>query len=197
MQNKTRMAFLLLGVMIFVAIFMAQGKTSGLRFDVKGDTAYLNGGTDQRSYGEMKRFLDDNPEVRHLVLRRMPGTTDSMTNMRIARLIRKRGLTTHLEKRSRIASGAVDLFISGVKRTMECGAMIGVHSWSYEGNIGPKDIGRDVNQPIHEKFLNDMEIDPSFYVFTREAAEPDNIYYMTYSEIERFGLLTQSAGCDR
>lgn len=164
---------------------------------VSGSTAYVDGGTDSSSYSEMKSFLDDNAQVQHLILRRMPGTTDSLTNLRIARLIRKRGLTTHLEKRSRIASGAVDLFISGARRTMECGAMIGVHSWSIDGIIGPKDMGVDHNQSVHEDFLDDMGIDPDFYVFTREAAEPENIYYMNYDEIERFGLLTTPAGCAR
>ncbi len=197
MQNKTRIALAMMALMFGVAVWIGSQKTSGLRFSVKGNTAILDGGTDSRSFTEMKTFLNDNPEVEHLILRNMPGTTDAMTNLKIARMIRKRGLSTHLQKRSRIASGAVDLFISGVRRTMECGAKIGVHSWSVDGRIGPKLMGADYNQPVHEEFLSDMGIDPAFYVFTREASEPESIYIMKYSEIEQYGLLTQSAGCER
>ena len=197
MQNKTRIAFVLVGIMILMAIYMSEGRPDGLRFSVKGETAYVNGGTDQFSLDEMKAFLKDNPDVERLVLRNMPGTTDSVTNLKIARLIRRRGLDTHLERRSYIASGAVDLFLSGVNRTMECGAMIGVHSWSLDGYISPLDLGSDQYQPMHERFLSDMGVDPKFYVFTRSAAEPENMYYLNDEEIERFGLLTQDAGCSK
>jgi len=195
MQNKTRIAFGLVGLMVFATIYVAQGKPGTLQFTVNGETAYVSGVTKQRSYYEMKRFLNDNPEVQRLVLKDMPGTHDSLTNLSIARMIRNRGLATHLERDSYIASGAVDLFISGAERTMECGAFIGVHSWSFNGEIGPNDMGKDYHQSLHETFLRDMGVDPRFYVFTREAAEPEEIYYMKYSEIERFGLLTQDAGC--
>lgn len=194
-QNKTRIAFGLVGIMIFLAFYWAEKSDGTLSFRVKGDTAYVYGGTNSTSYGVTKDFLNENPDVQHLVLRIMPGTEDAETNLRIARLIRERGLTTHLERRSRIASGAVDLFIAGSKRTMECGALIGVHSWSFDGKIGPKDIGVDRNQSLHEGFLDDMGIDTAFYVFTREAAPPEDIYFMQYGEIERFGLLTEPAGC--
>ena len=196
MQTKTRIAFALVGLMILATLFLARGKTSDLRMEAVGDMAYLNGTTDRRSYGEMKSFLKQNPGVKHLVLMRMPGTKHSRENLRLARLIRKNGLSTHLRRDSWIASGAVDLFISGAKRTMECGAKIGVHSWSFNGNIGPDDIGRDDQRSIHENFLSDMGVDPRFYVFTREAAGPEDIYVLNYNEIERFGLLTQPAGCD-
>lgn len=196
MQNKTRIAIGLMAVMFALAVWISSQKTSELRFSVKGDTAIVNGGTDSRSYSEMKTFLNNNPDVRHLILRDMPGTTDAMTNLKIARMIRKRGITTHLQRRSRIASGAVDLFISGARRTMECGARIGVHSWSVDGRIGPKRMGADYNQPVHEEFLADMGIDPAFYVFTRDASEPENIYIMKYAEIEEYGLLTEPAGCE-
>jgi len=195
MQNKTRIAFALVGFLILFTIITTEGREEGLRFKVKGDTAYVDGGTDSFSYGSFKNFIDEYPDVEHLVLRRMPGTTDSTTNLRIARLIRRRNITTHLERRSIIASGAVDLFISGRQRTMECGALIGVHSWSFDGHVGPKDIGRDDNQKMHETFLKDMGVDPDFYVFTREAADPDEIYYLKSDEIDQYGLLTEPVDC--
>jgi len=195
MQNKTRLAFAMIAIMIGVTLFISNRKTSDLRIFVDGDTAVLSGVTNKISYREMKRFLRKNPQIEHLVLGDMPGTVNSASNLRIARLIRKNGLTTHLRRDSRIASGAVDLFISGTKRTMECGALIGVHSWGLPGNLSPNDMGRDDSRSIHEKFLKDMGVDPSFYVFTRDAAEPEEIYVLKSDEIIRFGLLTKPSNC--
>lgn len=189
----------LIAIMAAVAIHRAVQPDAGLlKFHAEGDSAYGNGDTNGMSVGMVRKFLDDNPQVRQLVLKKMPGTTDADMNIRIAREIRKRGLSTHLEGNSFIASGAVDLFLAGTERTMECGAIIGVHSWGVTGDrtgtISPKTIGVDRRQKFHENFLRDMGIDPAFYVFTREAAEPDALHFMTGEEIEHYGLLTED-GC--
>ncbi|NNE56863.1 MAG: hypothetical protein HKN36_02040 [Hellea sp.] len=198
MQNKTRIAFALVGVLIAFAVWQGWQKLcDDLRFKVRGDRALVYGTTDSLSLGTMRSFIRDNPQVETLVLHRMSGTKDSATNLRIAREIRDARLKTHLLPNSYIASGAVDLFIAGTERTMECGAMIGVHSWSIgdKERFSPKDIGFDRSQPKHERFLREMGIDPAFYVFTREAAEPEDIYVMKMDEIERYGLLTNRKGC--
>jgi len=167
-----------------------------LKFRVKDDRAYGYGDTTAMSVHMVREFLNDNPDVKMLVLKKMPGTRDADMNIRIAREIRKRGLKTHLDSNSFIASGAVDLFLAGTERTMECGAMIGVHSWGLTGDrtgqISPRTIGIDRRQKFHEDFLKDMDIDPSFYVFTREAAPPDDLYFLTADDIARFGLLTEN-----
>ncbi len=172
-----------------------------LKFTVRGDIAYGNGGTDGWSRHDVNKALDENPQVRTLVLKLMPGTQDSATNLKLARDIRARGLSTHLQSNSIIASGAVDLFLAGIERTMDCGALIGVHSWSISGaretiRISPTDMGADQFQKHHEKFLSDMGIDPAFYAFTRAAAEPEHIHYMSMDEIRRFDLLTEYPDCN-
>ena len=192
-------------LMLFTAINTAMKPDAGLlKFSVSGDTAYGNGVTKSRSLSDVRRFLDDNPQVRTLVLQKMPGTQDMTTNRKIARLIRERGLNTRLESRSMIASGAVDLFIAGNRRTMDCGAMIGVHSWQQatpEGALirgaefSPRTMGVDRQQNFHEDFLEDMGVDPAFYAFTREAAPPNKLYFLSLDDMKRFGLLTQYPEC--
>ena len=118
--------------------------------------------------------IRDSPYVDTLVFKKMPGTQDADSNLKLAYDIRRRGLNTHIESNSVIASGAVDLFLAGNKRTMDCGALIGVHSWSVAGGrstirISPTDMGIDRRQKYQEKFLSDMGIDPAFYAFTRAA----------------------------
>ncbi len=198
-RRKQIIVFCLLLIVAFTAVYnVTRPNAGGLRFEVEGDTAYVYGGTDSTSYGVAKRFFDENPQVNHLILKRMPGTQNADTNLRIARLIRQRGISTHLETNSYIASGAVDLLLSGIERSMDCGAKIGVHSWSYHSpnNIGvfsPKNLGRDRRQRVQEKFLRDMGINPDFYAFTRDAADADSLYILRPKDIARFDLLTEDA----
>jgi len=198
-RRQQIIVFILLLIGALYAVFKVTQPGHGtIRFEVEGQTAYVNGGTDSTSFGVTKRFLDDNPNVRRLVLQRMPGTVDADTNLRIARMIRARGIDTHIERRSYIASGAVDLFLSGAQRTMECGALIGVHSWSYHGRHGigvfsPKNIGYDDRKGVQKLFLRKMGIDPNFYEFTRDSADADDIYILLPKDVARFDLLTEEA----
>ncbi|MBC6403616.1 MAG: hypothetical protein GDA35_08350 [Hyphomonadaceae bacterium] len=199
----------LVGVLMVLMLGLATYKSTRpdadiLKFRVLGGYAYGYGVTKSRSLSDFRHFINANPDVHTLVLVNMPGTQDLVTNTKIARLIRSKGLDTHLPDRGRIASGAVDLFIAGTKRTMDCGAQIGVHSWRLGGSpnslvkndgFHPQNMGTDRYRRAQEIFLYDMGVDPDFYVFTREAAPPEDIYYLTPEEIERFGLLTEPADC--
>ena len=197
MKTQQYIAFVLLAIGAVVAIYGASRPDAGLlKFKVKDNIAYGYGGTSDWSVHQVKNFFNDNPHVDTFVLKKMPGTIDANMNMRIARDIRRRGLKTHLESNSYIASGAVDLFLAGTQRTMECGALIGVHSWSSGKHYYPAKIGHDPEQKKHEKFLTEMGIDPSFYAFTRDAALPHDIYYLKMEEIRRFGLLTEDVECE-
>ncbi|MEE9347637.1 MAG: hypothetical protein V3U82_05545 [Robiginitomaculum sp.] len=171
-----------------------------LRFEVSGERAYGYGVTDGRSIADMKRFTRDNPAVKTLVLKSMGGTHDSLANLRIARHFRASGLAMHLEGDSYIASGAVDLFLSGTRRTMECGARIGVHSWGnayYEsGQDDMRNGRRDEFEGLHKRFLKDMGITPGFYIFTRAAAPPSGIYWLTMEDLRRFDLLSEYPDCE-
>ena len=198
MRTQKIIAAGLIAIMFAVGIHGALQPDAGLlKFRAVDNMAYGNGNTNGMSVAMVRDFLDENPQVDTLVMGKMPGTKDADMNTRIAREIRARGLKTHLPKNGFIASGAVDLFIAGTERTMECGGMIGVHSWGITGDrtgtISPKTMGVDRRQKFHEKFLSDMGIDPAFYVFTREAAEPSQLHFMSPEEIERWGLLTEES----
>ncbi len=202
MKTQQIITIVLIAIGAAVAIYGATRPDVGLlKFRVKDNIAYGYGGTDDRSVAAVKKLMQDHPYVDTLVFKKMPGTSDADMNLRLARDIRRRGLNTHIESNSMIASGAVDLFLAGKQRTMECGALIGVHSWSVSGarstiRISPQDMGTDRRQKYHEDFLTDMGIDPAFYAFTRAAAEPENIHYMSMDEIRRFDLLTEYPDCE-
>jgi len=198
MRTQQIITAILFSIGAAVAVYTATRPDYGLlKFSVRGTTAYGNGSTNGSSVSQVGRFLDNNPAVDKLVFKWMSGTSDADRNLIIARKIRNRDLHTHLTSGSFIASGAVDLFLAGTTRTMECGARIGVHSWSSgDGIYHPAAIGHDPRQKTQEKFLKDMDIDPSFYVFTRDAALPDDLHILTNAEIEKFGLLTEPVKCE-
>ena len=162
---------------------------------VEDSVAHAYGTTDTESFAEVREVLRRNPQIDTLVLRDVPGTKDMFTNTRIARLIRRRGIDTHLERSSRIASGGVDLFLAGERRTMECGASIGVHSWKNVDGDTPASLGFDPAAPYMQEFHAEIGVDPGFYPFARDASPHELLYVLRPRDIERFNLLSEP--CER
>ncbi|MES9906888.1 MAG: hypothetical protein ABW150_00085 [Candidatus Thiodiazotropha sp.] len=161
-----------------------------------GENLRLSGGLGTRAYNQIFDLVSDHPEVTTIVEGTISGSIHDDINMQTGRLIRKSGLSTHLTSTSDIASGAVDLFCSGNQRTMEEGAMFGVHSWSdSENGIEAADLPAD--SPLHNAqitYFNEMLGEPigkDFYFFTIYAAPADDIYLMSRAEIESFGIITE------
>lgn len=98
---------------------------------------------------------------------------------------------THLTAQSAIASGAVDLFLSGVNRTMERGAQMGVHSGSdtrKEAANYPKDAHEHA---LNRDYIVDMDVPEDFYWFTIYEAPADATAWMSVADIKQYGLLTE------
>ena len=157
---------------------------------VHGERLYIMGDLNAATPGKIKRVLAANPGVTTLVLTAMPGSMDDEALFPFASWIRSKGLNTHLTSRSVIASGAVDLFLAGTKRTMEKGAMLGVHSWS-DGDRQASDFPRgDDAHRMNADYIAAMLGQDAFYWFTIYAAAADGMHWMTQSEIDKHGLLT-------
>lgn len=160
-----------------------------------GENLRLSGGLGTRTYNQVFDLMKNHPQVSTIVEGNISGSIHDDINMQTGRLIRKSGLSTHLLSTSDIASGAVDLFCSGNRRTMEDGAAFGVHSWS-DTEEGIEAGSLPVDSPLHNAqiaYFNEMLGEPigkDFYFFTINAAPADDIYYMSRSEIESFGILT-------
>ncbi|WP_298913541.1 hypothetical protein [uncultured Algimonas sp.] len=197
-RRKRSPVGLLIGLLIAV-IFMWEAvqprPDPDARFNlvVEDTIAYAYGGTDHHSFADVRRQLDENPQLETIVLKHVPGTTHLGENTRIAQMIRARGLNTHLESTSFIASGGVDLFLAGRERTMECGARLGVHSWQNQHGESPRTLGHDPIQDRMERFHASLDVDPDFYAFARDAAPHSTLYFLSRDDLERFGLLTDGA----
>ena len=188
--------FALVGVgLILLSALAFQGSDPDLlRFEVEGERAFGYGFTDGRSETIIRELTRDHPQVETLVFVNMPGTRDVTSNYRLARSIRRAGLNTELLPQSRIASGAVDLFLAGVDRTVACGALIGVHAWGSSG-FDAQDAVWDNHRSYSRDFLSDMGVDPDFYDFRTQAAGSESIHWMNDEEIERWKLPTEPRTC--
>lgn len=162
----------------------------GLTLDVRGDLLFVKGVVDRRSRRETSALLDTSPSVRTAVLTMVPGSVDDETNFALGRMLRAAGVTTYLPARGLVASGGTDLFLAGVRRIVERGARVGVHSWaseSVDGNDIPRD---DASHRIYLEYYRDIGIAEAFYWFTLEAAPPEGVHWMTEAEMERYAVYT-------
>ncbi len=160
-------------------------------YKVVGRDLQVSGVISVSSLGLFAEVMEKNPQVERLVLLEMPGSVNDEIMIRLAYRVRELGLDTHLTAESRINSGSVDLFLSGVERTMEKGAQLGVHSWA-DGKRDARDYPRD--SPEHEMnraYIEAMLGSDDFFWFTIYAAPADEIHVMTAEEIARYGLLTR------
>lgn len=100
-------------------------------------------------------------------------------------------MITYLPAQGEIASGGTDLFLAGVRRIVERGARIGVHSWSIDGADTGDTLARD--HPEHEVYLSyyrDVGIAEDFYWYTLQAAPPEDIHWMTEEEMALYVIYT-------
>ena len=94
---------------------------------------------------------------------------------------------------SSIASGGVDLFLAGVKRTRGDNVKLGVHSWSDESGNQASDYPEDsdehkANITYYENLGYSSQWAREFYFFTIQAAPASDIHWMTENEITQFNI---------
>ncbi|MDA8016397.1 MAG: alpha/beta hydrolase [Thermoanaerobaculia bacterium] len=161
-------------------------------FQVVGDRLYMAGEINSRTLEQFHEVMETSSGVETLVLTVVPGSLDDEINLQLGLEVRKRGLATHVPSGGMIASGGVDLFLAGVRRNLEKGAYVGVHSWATGNGSSGASLGRD--HPAHRLYLDyyeALEIPADFYWFTLESAPVDAMHWMTADELERFAMITQ------
>lgn len=99
-------------------------------FVVTSDTrAAMMGSTDSASPAHFDAMLRDFPQITILEMIEAPGTSNDIANLAVGRRIRSAGIATHVPNGGSVRSGAVELFLAGVTRTVDDGAQFAVHSW--------------------------------------------------------------------
>ena len=155
------------------------------------------------TFNKLVDITQNYPNIKTIVLKNIDGSVHDDINMQSGLLLRKAGLNTYVVdtegESTDIASGAVDLFISGAKREIENNETVslGIHSWAEEGNDGKKIEGRDFpkeHKKHHDQLLYFGEmlgVDKGydFYFHTLEVSEADDIHPMSKEELIEFDIL--------
>jgi len=177
----------------FTKLFLEPGEEDfeHAKFEVNGDTAVMTGVISGRTVEDVRNLIEDNPDLKTIVMQDVPGSMDDDANLEASRLIREHGLNTHVPSDGMIQSGGTDFFCAGVERTIEDGAQIGVHSWATEDIGDASQLSKDhEDHKSYIEYYRDMGIPEEFYWFTINAAPGQGMHMMTVGEIEEFGLVT-------
>lgn len=179
------------GLLLLGACAIVDNAVDRATFEVRAERLLMGGEITSRTPANFERLLDENPQITTLQPTYMAGSLDDEAVLRMGYALRARGLNTHLSAQSEIYSGAVDLFLAGRQRTMQRGAVIGVHSWADGFGEGTSYPQGAAEHRSNVAYTRDMLGSAAFYWFTLQAAPSDGIHEMTEGEIARFGLLTQ------
>ncbi len=162
-------------------------------YSISGDEATISGSLGSLTYNQILEINSKHPEVSKIVLALVDGSVNDDVNVLTGRLIRQAGYTTVVKSNSKIYSGGVDLYCSGLKRTWENGAEVGVHSWCcYQGKTAeelPKDSKGHATQLAYFTEMLGKEDGEAFYFFTIYAAPFDGIHLMSEAELKQYKLI--------
>jgi hypothetical protein len=157
---------------------------------INATTAELNGETDTRAPAQFAQMIAAFPMLQKINMIECAGTVDDEANLKVARMIRRAGLSTHVPANGSVRSGGVELFMAGVRRTHEKGAEFGVHSWEDEDGHQARDVPAD--DPVNAAYLRyyqdvglPAETARAFYAFTN-ATPFDQLHVMSESELQQF-----------
>lgn len=117
-----------------------------------GTRAALVAETDSYSPADFQKMLRAYPGIRVLEMADCPGTVDDYANLRLGRMIRARGMATHVPDHGSVRSGAVELFLAGVSRSAAPDAAFVVHSWIDENGREPDDFSADAS--VNKAYVN-------------------------------------------
>lgn len=129
--------------------------------------------TDERSPAAFAAMLRDHPGIAVLEMIDCPGTDEDRANLRLGRMIRERGIATHVPHGGSVRSGAVELFLAGAQRSAEPGASFAVHAWMDQDGLQPGDYA--VTAPENRAYID------YYRAMGMSAQEAGAFYAMTNS----------------
>lgn len=143
-----------------------------------GKRAALVDVTDERSPAQFAALLRDYPGIAVLEMIECPGTEDDRANLRVGRMIRAKGIATHVPRGGSVRSGGVELFLAGSKRVADPGSEFAVHSWADEDGREADDYAADAPENrAYIDYYREMGMSPveatAFYAMTNSVPNAD------------------------
>lgn len=149
--------------------------------------------TDSGSPAAFEAMLRLFPQIRTIEMADCPGTLDDVANLRLGRMIRGRGIATHVPPGGSVRSGAVELFLAGAVRTAAPDAEFAVHSWLDEDGRQARDFA--AGAPVNRSYLSyyqDMGMTAQeaarFYALTNSVPHERALWLRT-ADIARYAAI--------
>ncbi|WP_196888345.1 hypothetical protein [Aureivirga sp. CE67] len=175
-------------------------KTFGIFTVVDANTITMDGEIGHNSKKNFDKLIAEYSEINQINIVEILGSNNDEVNLQLSKTVYQNNINTHLNDNGLIASGGVDFFLSGHKRTKGTNTKIGVHSWGGEDDNGNEVTatdfpeGHEYHLPYIEYYKSvgfSQEEAEAFYYFTINAASFDSIHWMTDAEIEQYKLLKE------
>lgn len=159
-------------------------------------TIEMNGDITSSVLEEFNKLLNAFPKVNQINIVECGGSSDDEVNLKLSAKVHQKSISIHLMDNGIIASGGVDFFVAGIKRTKGINTKIGVHSWGGDGDEQATDypIGHANHLPYIDYYKSigfSQQQAEDFYYFTIYAASADDIHWMTDEEIEKYNIITK------
>ena len=156
-------------------------------------TVRMAGDVDAATPRQFAAMLAAHPGLRRLEMVDCPGSLDEEANLILARAIHRARMETVVPRGGSVRSGAVELWLAGVRRSADADAEFGVHSWADEYGREAKDY--PASDPVHAQYLGyyrEMGMDDAkaraFYALTNSTPF-DDVRYLTRDDMARFVTL--------
>ncbi len=161
-----------------------------------GSRAALVDVTDSASPAQFAAMMLAHPGIAVLEMIECPGTEDDRANLKLGRMIRARGLTTHVPAGGSVRSGGVELFLAGQRRIADPGSEFAVHAWTDEDGREPADYATTApeNRAYLDYFVEMGMTDPqarAFYAMTNSVPNAD-AKWLTAADMGKWVVLDQS-----
>lgn len=169
----------------------------GIFKSINDTTAEMNGTITSSTPTHFNNLLAKYPNLKTINMLNCPGSEDDDANLIVSKKMHDSGIRFHLFSKSVIASGAVDMYVGGVKRTRESGSRIGVHSWGAAPGE-PIATSYPIGHAVHLPYINyyksvgfTQKEAEDFYYFTIKAAPAESVHWMTEEEIIQYKIPKQ------
>ncbi len=193
----TKKTFLLPIIIFALLVSCKEEKRKFGIFKVLPDnkTIEMNGEIGTTSLNDFNKLSHKFPDVSQINIVNCDGSDDDEVCLQLGLKVYQKGINIHLMDNGEIASGGVDFFLAGRKRTRGSNTLIGVHSWGGD-DVKASDFPRGheqhlfyINYYISIGFTKAQA--EEFYYYTINAAPHYSMYDMTEDEIKKYGLLKQ------
>ncbi len=190
------MVILLIIFTLVITVSCGDNRKFGI-FNVLEDnvTVEMDGDITTASLNDFKNLLAQYPDIKLINIVNCDGSLDDEANLTLSKIVHDKAINTHVLDNGVIASGGVDFFLSGAKRTIGKNVKIGVHAWSGENEVAtdfPKGHKNHLPYINYYKSIGFTQKEAEdFYYFTIYSAPAKDVHYMTEEEINKYKVITK------